>query len=1714
MKAQQAPRIDKRRTPQFSAELQERARTWIPGWSFADVEGDFGRALLEIAARFDSEVTERLDNAGEKMRRGFLDWLAVRGEAARPARMPVVFKLVDAARQAVLATAPVRLQADAAGAPVVFETEKDVRVVPGRLDVVVGVDAAQDAFYLPPPGLSDLKPLEQLPVQWRLKTFAAAGATKLQLDPQAGLVVDMIIEAGGRQYRITNVDNGIVTIEPPLDAELPDAVVRKVVTFAPFDGITRNRQEHALYLGHMDLLNIEAAATIDVIGASVLQTGIKWQYWGKVEGSDEEEPDWQTLEVAETQKNDALVLTKKKGAVEPKKIGDINSRWIRAYSTKVETSEALLRVDALQLRINCAASFPGCPNASGKTVESPAAVAMANTTPLVIDNVFFPLGKEPRQFDAFYLGSEEAFSKKNAEVQLCFKMAQPSFAVLSYLRAGAQPTEFLAGVAADSYLHLLQFDSTSGSLTPFPNREPLRPPTPGPAGVPVEGPPVSLDPEPPFRTPIFSLGSVNHVAVTASRAVWIWKEDTGTPANSGWEAAGEIDPVNDPAAKITALVYLDDPPAGRLFALLESTLFVRNLNDPSAIWEIVETKTPGNNPVLLNTIAPILIEGADLRGGSLAEGLVGVDSNNKLYGIRLQNTPLEAICIELLDDVAPDLTPAAVRSSRLGGQMVAVAIGEDQPNRKIRAFLSDPLTFGEADNFEADLNAIEILGKSMDVNLTGGHLTFVTAFKTNPETSALAAWSPFDLDPDATLFVTEFPGYVDKPAGAPTLLPQHVMVPTVSSQVLVAPFDVGARDPLQTALGTALITSQATDQLTTGDQVAIPVDTVVPTHGLRTVGAAVEHRGEKLYEFNVESIDGDVFVYRTTAPVFTGTVDPTDLDTLEIDNLDAVTTDDTVLFITTDQSTSLYYVLMFDPATKIAILDRDLDVVDPTAPPPTVTYQVPETTNAQLLPLMDLDPQTNGAWSAALLDRTQLVFRGADPELQFATAFSTDSSGHPELVVLRSHWSVAPPDAGGGLVEFIVDGSVGEWVSQLGNTFTNPELSWEYWNGKGWWRLDVTLENTQHLKTTGALRFKVPDDIGSSDWAGQTNFWIRARLIGGDYGREKVIVKTKTNLDGSTEQTVDRSTEGIRPPSVLKLEISYRVCEPILPESVLAQDSGSIIDQSDANRTGGAIVEAFVPLSLMLSRLSAGVASTAAKPKCPPKCECQKHESSSSDAPASSTPATGALVSPQPPRSLFIGLDATVSEAPVNVLLLVDAEHNHTAFAPMTVEALVGGSFKPIVVDDATRALGESGVLSMSFALPPTLSDLFGRTRTWLRLIPKAAEDDWIPSLRGAYLNAVFASATETLTRELLGSSDGSPNLTLRLARPPVLRDTLELRVREPLGEEERDALVKTDANLVLTNPDELPGDWVLWRKVLDPDDEGPTERVYALDEENGEIRFGDGIHGRIPPIGLNSVVAFRYSRTEIGSGASSTVPGNLITARTPLNLVSPVESVEAVFAADQAAGGAPPERDERVLRFGFARLRHRGRVVTANDIEDLALQSSPDIAQARAVMKQGYVRLVVVMKGKSPTPNTAQVRELRRLLLEVGPVSLSAPKALQIEGPGIRKLRMELSLQIETLDHAGQVSKWVKDQLASFFDSTIGGIDKDGWPLGLSPTEEDIAFVLINAPRLDGIADVDLFEIKDGVEAPWPETIKPTDIVMLDEDPVRIQFATAEVMA
>ena len=114
-----------------------------------------------------------------------------------------------------------------------------------------------------------------------------------------------------------------MTIEPPLDEGLDKGqVVNKITSFLPFDGAAYNWQEHALYLGDTNLLNIEAEAKIEIVGAKGIGNDVAWQYWA---GDDK---GWLPLKLDKT--SDVVVLQKPKGAIETNKINEISSRWIRA----------------------------------------------------------------------------------------------------------------------------------------------------------------------------------------------------------------------------------------------------------------------------------------------------------------------------------------------------------------------------------------------------------------------------------------------------------------------------------------------------------------------------------------------------------------------------------------------------------------------------------------------------------------------------------------------------------------------------------------------------------------------------------------------------------------------------------------------------------------------------------------------------------------------------------------------------------------------------------------------------------------------------------------------------------------------------------------------------------------------------------------------------------------------------------------------------------------------------------------------------------------------------------------------------------------------------------------------------------------------------------------------------------------------------------------
>jgi hypothetical protein len=241
--------------------------------------------------------------------------------------------------------------------------------------------------------------------------------------------------------------------------------------------------------------------------------------------------------------------------------------------------------------------------------------------------------------------------------------------------------------------------------------------------------------------------------------------------------------------------------------------------------------------------------------------------------------------------------------------------------------------------------------------------------------------------------------------------------------------------------------------------------------------------------------------------------------------------------------------------------------------------------------------------------------------------------------------------------------------------------------------------------------------------------------------------------------------------------------------------------------------------------------------------------------------------------------------------------------------------------------------------LDPALRDET-KLRCWLRIGPLDPLTV-SPKLRYIGFNVVPVTHAVTVDGELLGTSDGRPGQTFRLAHGNLLAGTLELGIQESADPE---ALLVT------------------WRETASLDGSGPNDRVFELDPEAGILTFGDGRRGRIPPLvaTAGAVVALRY---RWGGGLAGEMDTGTI-----LVSAAQFQGLAGVTNFVPSRGGRDAETLEAAKLRARKELSTRNRAVTATDFEWIALQT-PTVRVRRAI--------VVPRRRPLPAGGTAWQRRL-----------------------------------------------------------------------------------------------------------------------------------------
>ena len=426
-----------------------------------------------------------------------------------------------------------------------------------------------------------------------------------------------------------------------------------------------------------------------------------------------------------------------------------------------------------------------------------------------------------------------------------------------------------------------------------------------------------------------------------------------------------------------------------------------------------------------------------------------------------------------------------------------------------------------------------------------------------------------------------------------------------------------------------------------------------------------------------------------------------------------------------------------------------------------------------------------------------------------------------------------------------------------------------------------------------------------------------------------------------------------------------------------------------------------------------------------------------------------------------IKLTVNIFEADLSPAPEARAQECHAIFPSADLEWSYwnGRSWRPLALKDDTVALTRNGRLS--FTAPQDFNH--APIQTAAESSPHVAEDlYWLraslvkpgyeipPRLDMILVNTVAATHGQTLPNEF-AACNGLPFQSLRLRHKPVLQGTLRLEVLE---EDEQ---------------------WHDWNEAADFAASDPEARHYTIDLQEGVIRFGDGIHGRVPPAAKERSMNLKIATYRAGGGERGNVAAGAITEVRDADL--------KIKNCKPASGGREAESLEEAQIRVRRELKQPARAVTTPDFETLARQT-PGLRIARVKVLPRYhaqypqrkipgaVAVVVVPKIlpnalARPVPSAGFLRTIDHHLKS----KVLATTDLHVMGPKFVEVKVQAKIKIQPRRRAEQVCEDVAKALCKFLDPLHGGADEQGWPFGRAVYKSEIYQVIESVP---GVACVD----------------------------------------
>ena len=388
---------------------------------------------------------------------------------------------------------------------------------------------------------------------------------------------------------------------------------------------------------------------------------------------------------------------------------------------------------------------------------------------------------------------------------------------------------------------------------------------------------------------------------------------------------------------------------------------------------------------------------------------------------------------------------------------------------------------------------------------------------------------------------------------------------------------------------------------------------------------------------------------------------------------------------------------------------------------------------------------------------------------------------------------------------------------------------------------------------------------------------------------------------------------------------------------------------------------------------------------------------------------------------------------------------------------------------------------------PPRLEDnkVSERLVTWLRLrlplpesrsTPAAGASGTQPALltgggQAATLNAQLswvginaARVTQAIpiVNELLGTAPGTldqdvaeSDQAVTLVNTPVIPSSLQLEVED------------------------ITSDWQLWQQTDDLLTADENDKVFTLDPESGQIRFGDGIHGARPQPGRRIRASYKSgggTQGNVGIGLIKTSPNEKLQGGYKIENPVPTWGGDVGETVDEGQKNIPlyfRTRDRLVTKKDFEDITRRTPGVDVGRVEVLPLFHPDRLNNAAA----GIVTLMVVPAFDSvrplwPTPNRIFLKKVCDYLDDRRLVTTE----IYVRGPVYVPVYISVGIEIRAGYFRDKVMEAVTKRLNDYLSALPpGGPESAGWPINKGLLKKDLEAVVTRVAGVEFVVSMEL---------------------------------------